>query len=84
MRKDKTLFELGDWQVRYQPFFSFNSNAINVLHINCESETNVLARHVASWYSNDPPICSRCGIPVPDEIQGILVMLISGSPIHAW
>ena len=71
-----TLFEYKGWVVRNQGFFSFSVNSINAKHVECGDWDKV----TPSWFHADIPVCSWCGVAVPDEIQGVLMMLVADAP----
>ncbi len=79
-KKTVVLFEYGGWIIRQQTVFSFSLNAINAKHTDCTSPQS--EDKVPSWFHNELPVCSVCDEAVPDEVQGIMQMLIAESPKH--
>ncbi len=84
MAKIEVLMTVGDWDVARSDFFNFTCNAVHAVHTTCTSGI-----HQYSWFSPRSDMkeytselyqCTNCGEHVPDEIQGMIALLIDGSP----
>lgn len=63
------LFTLDDWKVRGTEF----PKRYHASHTACSTGGSL------SWIIEDSSaVCVHCGTPVPDEIQGLILMLVNG------
>ena len=65
----RSLFQLGDWHIVKSTFSEGMLNGCFAIHTNCAPTTwDVRVQTIDN-------VCFRCGDMVPDELQGMLVLL---------
>jgi hypothetical protein len=67
------LFSLGDWRIKRTKRDDLRGNLIwryYACHW-CSYEA------IGSWWIDEQPVCGVCKEPVPDEIQGLLQMILT-------
>jgi hypothetical protein len=74
-----TLFSLGDWEIQHTDTFAYATNATYASHVSCDKDKGM---RKISWWIDRAPVCRMCGIPVPDEIQGTLLLLLGDTGLN--
>jgi hypothetical protein len=72
----KVLFKLGDWSIVVDPAFMGLLHQTYARHTKCKK---MFPNGDVGWWVEGPPKCRYCAIPVPDEIQATLILLLGNT-----